>query len=218
MHLHGAYGIVHISWLAGITCMAIGLSLVCRRNLVPNQYVRAVLACVLAGGEIMRFFTDDIRFPDHVPLNLCNVTAWVAVIACVTLSPVAVEFAYFAGFCGAGMALLTPDLGTHWPARFFVNHGAIILAGSAFVYGRISPLRWGAVWRAYGCFAIYIGLIGLFDWKYRVNFAYLCTKPRTGTLLSLLGPWPYYVLGAGAVALALFWMLWLPARPSRAQG
>lgn len=213
MGSHHAYGLFHLTWLAGIAGMSILLTLACRRNLVPQQYVRAALVCVIAGGEILRFFTDNIRFPHLLPLHLCNITAWVAVIACLTLSPVAVEFAYFAGLTGAGMALLTPDLGSVWPARFFVNHGAIILAACVLVYGRIAPLRRGAVWRAYGCFALYIGLIGLFDWKYRVNYSYLRNKPKAGTLLDLFGPWPNYLIVAGFVALGLFWLLYLPARP-----
>lgn len=207
------YGLAHILWLAGIAVTSIALAVACRRSLSPRPYVRAVLVCLLAGGEFMRYYTDWFHFPDQLPLNLCNITAWVAVIACLTLSPLAVEFTYFAGFCGAGMALLTPDMGSAWHTRFFVNHGAIILAGSALVYGRISPLRPGAVWRAYRCFSLYIGLVQIFDWKYGANYAYLNAKPGVGTLLDLLGPRPYYVFAAGAVALLLFWLLWLPARP-----
>jgi hypothetical integral membrane protein (TIGR02206 family) len=148
-----------------------------------------------------------------LPLNLCNVTSWVAVFACVMLSPGAVEFVYFAGYCGAGMALLTPDLGSDWPVRFFVNHGAIIIAASALVYGRISPLCRGSVRRAYGWFSVYIGLTFLFDMKFNANYSYLREKPRSFTLLSVLGPWPWYILGAGGVALVLFFLLWLPAHP-----
>lgn len=213
MHSPHPYGLFHTAWLLGIAGLAIVLAVVCRRNLVPNQYVRAALIALLAGGELMRYYTDPFRFPNLLPLNLCNITAWVAVIACLTLSPLAVEFTYFAGFCGAGMALLTPDMGSVWHTRFFVNHGAIILAGATLVYGRLSPLRPGAMWRAYRCFALYIGLVQIFDSQTGANYAYLNKKPGTGTLLNLLGPKPYYVFAAGAVALLLFWLLWLPARP-----
>jgi hypothetical integral membrane protein (TIGR02206 family) len=213
MGSHQIYGLSHLLWLSGIAGLSIVLARVCRRNLIAQRYVRAALVCLLAGGELMRYYTDRFHFPDLLPLNLCNITAWVAVIACLTLSPLAVEFTYFAGFVGAGMALLTPDMGSVWHTRFFVNHGAIILAGSALVYGRLSPLRPGAVWRAYRCFALYIGLVQIFDWRYGANYAYLNKKPGVGTLLDLFGPRPYYVFAAGAVALLLFWLLWIPARP-----
>jgi hypothetical integral membrane protein (TIGR02206 family) len=210
---HQIYGLSHILWLTGITVLSIALAMACRATLIPQRYLRAALICLLAGGELMRYYTDRFHFPDLLPLNLCNITAWVAVIACLTLSPLAVEFTYFAGFVGAGMALLTPDMGSIWHIRFFVNHGAIIVTGSVLVFGRLAPLRPGALWRAFGCFLLYCGLVGLFDWKYGANYAYLRTKPGTGSVLSLLGPWPFYILWAFPVALTLFWLLWLPARP-----
>jgi len=213
MGSHQVYGLSHLLWLAGIIAASILLSAGCRAKIIPERYLRAVLVCLLAGGELMRYYTDGLHFPRLLPLNLCNITAWVAAVACLTLSPLAVEFTYFAGFVGAGMALITPDMGSAWNTRFFVNHGAIIVAGSVLVYGRLAPLRKGAVWRAYGFFALYIGLVALFDWKYGANYAYLNQKPGTGSLLSLLGPWPFYVVAAGGVALAFFLLLWLPARP-----
>jgi hypothetical integral membrane protein (TIGR02206 family) len=212
MTLH-VYGLFHLAWLAGIFCASIALSIVCRRKLISVGYVRVALICLLVGGELLRYLNADIRFPQTLPLNLCNVTTWVAVIACLTLSNHAVEFAYFAGFTGAGMALLTPDQGSILPAAFFLNHGAIILSGSALVYGRIAPLRRGAVWRAYGFLLLYMALVGLFDWKYGVNYSFLCRKPVATTLLSFLGPWPYYLVGAGLFGFAMFWLLWLPVRP-----
>jgi hypothetical integral membrane protein (TIGR02206 family) len=160
----------------------------------------------------VRYQTANLRFPNTLPLNLCNVTTWVAVTACLTLSPWAVEFAYFAGFSGAGMALLTPNSGSP-PAAFFLNHGAIILTASALVYGRIANLRRGAVWRAYASLLLYMALIGFFDWKYHVNYSFLCEKPASTSLLTFLGPWPYYLVGAGVVGLALFWLLSLPVGP-----
>lgn len=216
MGSHQIYGLSHLLWLAGIVAMSILLSIACRRNLLPQRYVRAALACLLAGGELMRYYTDRFHFPDLLPLNLCNITAWVAVIACLTLSPVAVEFTYFTGFVGAGMALITPDMGSEWHTRFFVNHGAIIVAGSVLVYGRLAPLGPRALWRAFGCFLAYCALVGLFDWKFGANYAYLCTKPGANSVLSLLGPWPFYLIWAFPVALGLFWLLWLPARPGKA--
>jgi hypothetical integral membrane protein (TIGR02206 family) len=215
MGSHQIYGLSHILWLVGIAAASIVLSVACRRGLLPQGYVRAALICLVAGGELVRYYTDWFHFPNLLPLNLCNITAWIAVIACLTLSPLAVEFTYFAGFVGAGMALLTPDMGSAWHTRFFVNHGALIVAAATLVYGRISPLRKGAIWRAFGLFLVYCGLVGLFDWKYGANYAYLRTKPGTGTVLSLLGPWPFYLLWAAPVAFGLFWLLWLPARPRK---
>lgn len=210
---HPIYGLLHLTCLAGIVVLSIALSLVCRRNLVPHRYVRAALICLLVGGELQRYFSAHIQFPRTLPLNLCNITTWVAVLACLKLYPQAVEFAYFTGLAGGGMALVTPDMGSAMPFAFFVNHGAIVLTGGALVYGQIAPLKPGAIWRAYAWFVVYVGLIGLFDWRYRVNYGYLRQKPGGLSVLSFLGPWPIYIPWAFGVAFLLFWLLWLPVRP-----
>ena len=138
-----AYGLLHVAWLAGIAGVSIVLSLVCGRNLVPQPYVRAALICLLVGGELTRLSTATIRFPGTLLLNLCNIVTWVAVLACLNMAPLAVEFVYLVGFSGAAMSLLTPDFGSGWPAQFFLNHGAIILTASALAFGRMTSLRAG---------------------------------------------------------------------------
>lgn len=201
-----------MTWIAGIVILSSALAVVCRRNLVPYQYVRVALICLLVGGELQRYMTADIRFPGTLPLNLCNITTWVAVLACLTLSASAVEFVYFAGIAGAGVALVTPDMGSVLPAAFFLSHGAIVLTASALVFGRNIRLPARAMWRALGFSWLYLILIGLFDWRFGVNYFYVLHKPRMGTVLDFFGPWPYYVLGGAALAQLLYWLLWLPVR------
>jgi hypothetical integral membrane protein (TIGR02206 family) len=142
------------------------------------------------------------------------------VLASLTLVPVFVEFAYFAGLAGAAMALITPDLWTPWPSYpalyFFVAHGGIVVAIAVLVFGRIAPLRAGAVWRAFGMLLGYAAILGAINAICGANFMYLCRKPANASLLDLLGPWPVYLAAGAAVGLALFWALWLPVRP-RAQ-
>lgn len=211
-----AYGPAHLSWLCSIAAVSVVLSIVCRRQKIPKTSVRLALVALLVGGEVQRYFKDGMAFPDRVPLHPCNVTAWVAVIACLTLSQSACEFTYFCGLAGAGMALVTPDMGAEWPPRFFVNHGALILTSVVLAGGRIMPVRRGAPWRAFGLFAAYALLVGIFNWQFGTNYAYLAHKPDSATLIDFLGPWPVYILSEGALAIGLFWLFWLPLRPNRA--
>jgi hypothetical integral membrane protein (TIGR02206 family) len=202
------FGLTHVLWILGTAAIAVILTIACKRRGAAAA-IRAALAITLASGELIRCYTDGFPFPYGLPFNLCNVSAWVAVLACITLAPSAIEFVYFNGIAGAGMAMLTPDMGHDWPVRFFVDHGALVIAG--IVLARLSPLRRGAMWRAYGLLLLYGGLIGIFDWAANANFAYLRSKPPISAL-SVMGPWPVYIIDTGIFALFLFWLLSIPVR------
>jgi hypothetical protein len=77
--------------------------------------VRLVLGYGIPGNELMwwvfRYSNEGVHV-NNLPLQLCDLTVWMTVLACLTTIPVVVEFAYFAGVAGSGMAILTPDLWT----------------------------------------------------------------------------------------------------------
>jgi hypothetical integral membrane protein (TIGR02206 family) len=198
-----------------------GLSWLCRGKKVSARAVRLVLGCGIAGNEmiwwVFRYAHEGIHLT-NLPLQLCDLTVWMTVLACLTVMPAVVEFAYFAGMTGSGMAILTPDLWTPWPSYpalyFFVAHGGVLVACAVLTFGRISALRRGAVWRVFGILAAYATVIGAFDAVFGANYMYLCRKPANPSLLDWLGPWPLYLVGGALVGLGLFWMLWLPFRPA----
>ena len=217
------FGALHLALLAAIAVVAAALALACRRHPRLARRVRLTLGWGLAANELVWFvfrYSHEGLHLWNLPLQLCDLTVWLSVFACLTLKPWLVEFDYFAGLAGAGMALLTPDLWSPWPTYpavyFFLAHGGIVTVPVVLVFGRISPLRPGAVWRAFGLLLGWAGLAGAFNLLAKTNYMYLCRKPSAETALNILGPWPVYLLAGAALALALFWLLWLPARPRAA--
>jgi hypothetical integral membrane protein (TIGR02206 family) len=208
--------------MAVIAAAAIALSMLCRARRISPKVTRLALGIGLAANEFIwwcfRYSHEGIH-ANNLPLQLCDLTVWASVMACLTLAPGIVEFAYFAGLAGAGMAVVTPDLWSPWPSYpaiyFFVAHGGIVIAVCVLVFGRISPLRRGAVWRTFGWLVAYACLVGAFDAVTGADYMFLCAKPKNASLLNALGPWPIYLIAAAGVALALFWLLWFPARVER---
>lgn len=204
--------------LGYIVLLAAILVTICRQMPTGRRFVRLALGWGLIVNELFwwrfRYSHEGIHIA-NLPLQLCDVTLWAAALACLTLLPAIVELAYFAGLAGAGMALLTPDLWSPWPTYpaiyFFVAHGGIVIAAAVLVFGRICPLEGKSVWRAYGLLLGYACFVGIFNKICGTNYMYLCRKPKNASLLDALGPWPWYLLPAAATALALFWLLWLPA-------
>ena len=216
------FGPLHLALLAvtGLACLL--LAVLCRKLPAAGRPIRLALGYGVAANEFVwwafRYSHEGIHLR-NLPLQLCDVTLWTTVLACITLVPAFVEFAYFAGLAGAAMALITPDLWSPWPSYpaiyFFVAHGGIVVGIAVLVFGRIAPLREGAVWRAFAMLLAYAAIIGAFNAVWGTNFMYLCRKPANASLLDVLGPWPIYLAGGAVVGLALFWVLWLPVRPRR---
>ena len=61
---------------------------------------------------------------------------------------------------------------------------------------------------------VYAVVVGLIDWAVDGNYFYLRSKPP-GSLLDVLGPWPWYILGGAGIAALMYWLLDLPYRRNR---
>lgn len=162
---------------------------------------------------------EGFRFPERLPLELCDLTLWLTVASAFTLRPAIFEFAWLAGIGGALMAVLTPDL---WAAPlsyptiyFFLAHGGLIVTLLFLVWSGLARPRPGCVWRTLAFLNVYAALIGIFDAVFHTNYMYLCSKPLSASLLDFFGPWPLYLLAGEITALILFWLLWAPFRTSR---
>ena len=86
---------------------------------------------------------------------------------------------------------LTPDLWSPWPTYpavyFSLAHGGIVIGAAVLVYGRIAPLRAGAVWKPFGWLVAYAAVVGTFNAIFHTNYMYLREKPGNASLLDALG-------------------------------
>jgi len=154
-----------------------------------------------------------------LPLQLCDVAAVASAAALWFRKPLLVELTYFWGLAGTANGLITPDITDHFPSflfmQYFIGHGTIVAAALLLVIGlRMAP-RAGAVVRVFG---LTFGLLVLDAGANLVtggNYLYLRHPPGGRNVLDLLGPWPWYIAGAAALALVLFVLLDLPFSLSR---
>ncbi|HEV7147899.1 MAG TPA: TIGR02206 family membrane protein [Pedococcus sp.] len=202
--------------------IALGLCFACRRR--PGGWVpwagRAI-AVTLAVDALVFLGTPVVQggwsMRTSLPLALCDVALLVAAVVCWWPGwLLGVELTYFWGLAGTVQAVITPDLSAGFPQlvffQFVVGHIGIVVAALYLVVGlQIEPRR-GAVYRVFGLTTAYAVVLGLFDWGTGSNYMYLAAPPQRATLLSLLGPWPWYLLSATVVALVLLVLLDLPFR------
>lgn len=94
--------------------------------------------------------------------------------------------------------------------QYVVGHVAIVTGALFLVIGLGLTPRPGAVRRTYAVTAAYTAFVGMVDWVSGANYMFLRHPPSNWTVLRLLGPWPWYIVSAAAVAVVLLALLNLP--------
>jgi hypothetical integral membrane protein (TIGR02206 family) len=206
----------HLAALAVLAVTA-GLSVWAPRR-YPGPWIvpagRALALVILAGwaGEYVAdvvLGTWTIRY--SLPLQLTDAVSVVSIFALWTRRRLLVELVYFWSLTASLQALLTPDLAESFPSvyyfTYFTYHIGAVVAACFLVFGcRLYP-RPGAVWRVYLATLAFAGIAGVADIITGGNYMYMAEKPAHNSLLSVMGPWPWYI--ASTVVLALVLLLGL---------
>jgi hypothetical integral membrane protein (TIGR02206 family) len=153
-----------------------------------------------------------------LPLYLCDIGAFVAAVALVRPRPILVEITWFWAIAGALQGIITPDHVIVFPSydwlEFYGDHIGVVLAAVFLVVGRRLYPQPRAVLRVIVVSVVVLVLVGIVDALADANYDFL-RFPSPGSIQSLLGPWPWYILGTTVVGLVLFAVLDLPFWPQR---
>ena len=204
----------HIGALAAIAVFCIIAVIGARKR--PGAWIKA-LAVVLVVDEVSWWVyllaggQPGSQVARSLPLQLCDAGIFVAGFALWFRRQWLVELTYFWGLAGTIQALLTPDLPQGFPTypyfQYYIAHGGVVAAALLLVFGLGLRPRRSAVARVAAITVAYAAFVGLVDALTGANYLYLRSKPAAPTLLDVMGPWPWYVLAAGLVALVLFFAL-----------
>lgn len=212
----------HVGPLVAIALGTAGLVFAARTR--PGAWLKA-FALIILVDEVswFVFMAFGGGEPDQraqpLPLQLCDMAIFVAAAALWTRHPLLVEVTYFWALAGTIQALLTPDLPQPFPTypyfQYYIAHGGVVAAALVLVVGlRIYPRRWAVAWVA-GITLAYAAFVGIVDAITGADYMFLLAKPPSPTLLDALGPWPWYILSATALGVALFLVLDAPFWPRR---
>lgn len=212
------FGPVHLAILSSIIALAAILAAIARRVMVWRRWLRIGLAITLLLNSIVWYVYLAARgwltFPDSLPLELCDATLCVTVIASFTLNATAFDLAYYGALAGTSMAVLTPDLWEPFPSfstvQFFIAHGLVLVAVLYLVWSGAARPRPGSIWRAMLGLNIFAAITGTFDFVFETNYMYLRAKPQNPSLLDYFGAWPWYLAVSEIVACGLFALLYAP--------
>jgi hypothetical integral membrane protein (TIGR02206 family) len=218
------FGPAHLVILAAVPLFAAILAFIQRAFLAGAKSLRLVFAVLLLLDTIV-FYRDQIMhgqisFPGHMPLELCDLSLVLVFLSLLTLNRTVFDLAYYLGLGGASMALITPNLWEPFPSfgtvQFFVAHGLTVAGVLFLVWSGLARPRRGSIGRAMLGLNVFAAVAGAFDAAYRTDYMYLRTKPANASLLSVMGPWPWYIRAAEVLALVIFTLLYLPFRKQAA--
>jgi hypothetical integral membrane protein (TIGR02206 family) len=217
-HYFRLFGPAHLFILGAVLALAAILAIVQRRLDPACKGVRIGMGAVLLADSALYYgylaTHGQLTFPDHLPLELCDASLCLVIIALFTLNRTVFDLAYYGALAGASMALLTPNLWEPFPSfstvQFFVDHGLIVAGPLFLVWSGLARPRPGSVGRAMLAVNLFAAAVGAFDWIFKTDYMYLRAKPRNASLLDAFGPWPWYLLASEGAALAIFLLLYLP--------
>jgi hypothetical integral membrane protein (TIGR02206 family) len=208
----------HLVPLAITACAALWLALWARRRPPDARELvlaRRGLAAAMVATEVpLRVAVhaiDGVRPAANLPLHLTHAAWIVCVIALWTARPIAFELAYFWGLAAVLQALVTPSLNRDFPDlrywEFMAVHVPVIVGVVLLAWGcRMTP-RPGAVARAWLAGGAVFAVASLASLVTGGNYMFSRRPPPKGSLLDLMGPWPWYLIAAALLAFAVFWLL-----------
>jgi len=214
----------HLVPLALLAVVAAALCAILRR--LPGRWTNVAAAMIALAIVVTELSWQPYVLANRswsvafsLPVQLCDVGGFVAAAALLWRQALLVEIAYFWGLGGTLQALLTPDLHDHFPSfpyfQFYATHDLVVLAALFLVIGLGLQPRTGAVRRIFLLTLAFAAVIGLIDLVTGGNYMYLRQVPAQGSLLGLMGPWPWYVVLAAPLALIVLTLLDLPFWLSR---
>jgi hypothetical integral membrane protein (TIGR02206 family) len=173
----------------------------------------AVLIIAAWAGEYLADVLTHIWTVRYdLPLQLTDTISVTTAVALWTRRRLLAELVYMWALSASLQATITPDLGWTFPSvfyfTFFVYHEVAIVAGLVLVFGlRLYP-RPGAWRRTFAATCAVAACAGTADALiHGADYMFLAAKPADGSLLNVLGPWPWYLVSVAAVALAMLLVL-----------
>lgn len=231
MERFSPYGPSHWGVLVLFTVGAIALITAGRRyrDAAVADRISKLLALALLAVQVP--FTTYTLLPGQfdintsLPLQLSDLTWIAAAYALWSRRQWAFALTYYWGLTLASQALITPALdGFGFPHlhffMFFSYHVLVVWGALYLTFGL--GMRPG--WRDYGvtvAATLCWGTVMLaFNSVVGSNYGFLNEKPSTGSLLNVLGAWPWYLLSELAIGLAVWALItwpWVRAARNRAQ-
>jgi hypothetical integral membrane protein (TIGR02206 family) len=187
------------------------------------RVVAAVMLAVQLGVIVHSNLPSQFGLDHSLPLHLSDLVVLVAAYALWTYGQRTFALTYYWGLVLSVQALFSPALsGPDFPGKEFLAFWSLHL----FVVWTAIYLTWGVglrpAWRDYRLVVVvsfgWAAVAMVVNWLTGANYGFLNRKPTIGSVLDVLGPWPWYLLPEIALVLTVWaLMTWPWTRSSKLQ-
>ena len=217
------FSAVHLGAVVGLCILIIVLFIMKNKwSTQSTNFLRyeRFFALTLLAMEILYhvwlFQTGRWNFGNSLPLELCSISLVMTIILLFTGNKHVYDFVFFAGIGGALQAIATPVLDLSFPHfryfHFFYTHIGIILTALYFTWVKGYRPTFKGIIKTMVALNILLPIVFVVNIFLDGNYMFLRMKPTNGSLLDLLGPYPWYILSLEIVAFIIFVCLWLVFR------
>ncbi|MEM7103636.1 MAG: TIGR02206 family membrane protein [Bacteroidota bacterium] len=215
------FGNQHILVMGLMVVLCIILPLAARswgysRKLTVSRIIAVSLAVSAIAYPVIRALLGDFDKTTDLPLDLCNISAFLMPIIMWTPKKKYHGVLYFLVLAGTLQAVLTPHLYNGWPNFTFIKYwvihaGLIVYVVYITVAFKFYP-DWKSLIKAFVALQVYAIILYGINSLLESNYFYIMEKPPTGSALDYLGPWPWYILVCEGLVLVLFAIVLFPVR------
>lgn len=149
-----------------------------------------------------------------LPLNLCDIAAFLCIIMLIFNNYSSFEIAYFLSLGGCLQALVTPDLAYSFPhfmfINFFISHSAILTAVFYMIIVKDFIPTLKSILKMFAFTNLCLVAAAAANILTGGNYMFLCRKPEGVSIIDLLGPWPWYILSLEGIGLLISFLCYLP--------
>ena len=159
--------------------------------------------------DIVRYITDHYSIKKDLPLQLCNVGIYVAVLALLKKNQTAFELIFYWGLIGASQAILTPDRDLFELRIFFIYsqayHGALIFCVLWLVIKNKMRMKIESTPKVVLITNLLVVFISVVNYLLDSNYMFLRNQPNSASPF-LIGEWPVYIIMVQFFSIAVIYL------------
>ena len=158
---------------------------------------------------LLEIIAGSFDLKPHLPLHLCRFANLALPFAVLNKNGVLFQVLFYWGVSAMFQAIFTPDITHDFPHfhyfRFIAAHHLLVITIIYYVVvfdfkPTISGLK-----SAFIALNVFLIIVLIFNMIFESNYFWLMDKPPAGSLLDLMGPWPWYIFVGEFVALLHFY-------------